>query len=89
MKEPVWLKIHEVIAFHAEQIREHGGLYGVRDENLLGSALSRPKHLFAYESPTLFDLAASYAYGIIKNHPFADGNKRVGRIFFLLVCFLS
>lgn len=55
-----------------------GGLAGIRDRGLLESALNRPKHLFAYGHPDLFELAASYAAGIIKNHPFLDGNKRAG-----------
>ncbi|OQW96721.1 MAG: hypothetical protein BWK77_03820 [Verrucomicrobia bacterium A1] len=55
-----------------------GGLDGVRDAGLLESALNRPKHLFAYETPSLFDLAATHAHGLVKNHPFLDGNKRSG-----------
>jgi len=62
---------------HEEQIREHGGGYGVRDEGLLESALARPIQLFNYgESPDIFQLAASYGLGVAKNHPFVDGNKR-------------
>ncbi len=55
-----------------------GGLAGIRDSGLLDSALNRPLHLFAYGTPDLFELAAAYAAGIIKNHPFLDGNKRAG-----------
>jgi death-on-curing protein len=59
-------------------LSEHGGESGVRDDGLLESALSRPPNLFSYEKPSLFELAASYAFGIVKNHPFVDGNKRTG-----------
>ena len=61
---------------HADQIAEHGGLHGVRDQGLLESALSRPKNLLAYGDPGPFELAAAYAFGIARNHPFVDGNKR-------------
>jgi death on curing protein len=78
MKEPRWLIIDEILAFHTKQIREHGGSHGIRDKTLLESALARPQHLFAYASfeSDIFLLAAAYAYGIAKNHPFVDGNKR-------------
>jgi len=59
-------------------LERFGGLEGVRDAGLLESALHRPRHLFAYGKPSLFDLAAAYAAGIVKNHPFLDGNKRTG-----------
>jgi death-on-curing protein len=65
-----------VYAVHDEQIAEHGGLAGVRDKALLLSALARPQHLEAYGSPDVADLAAAYAVGIARNHPFLDGNKR-------------
>lgn len=78
MKEPVWLNENFVLALHQEMLAEFGGADGVRDEGLLHSALTRPQNLLAYESPSLFDLAASYAFGIIGNHPFIDGNKRTG-----------
>jgi death-on-curing protein len=71
-----WLSKSTVLAFHAMQIAEHGGGDGLRDEGLLESALSRPENMVAYGSPTVFDLAAAYAFGIAKNHPFVDGNKR-------------
>ena len=76
MKEPVWLTRDEVLAFHEEQLREHGGLAGVRDENALEGALARPPNLLHYEKADLPALAATYAHGIAKNHPFNDGNKR-------------
>ena len=78
MKEPIWIDAADVHAFHLEMLAMFGGLAGVRDEGLLLSALSRPQHLFTYEKAELFDLAAAYALGIIKNHPFLDGNKRAG-----------
>jgi death-on-curing protein len=74
---PVWLLRETLLAMHDLLIAEFGGAARVRDEGLLDSALSRPQNLFAYGHPSLFDLAASLAFGLIKNHPFVDGNKRV------------
>ena len=65
-------------ALHAEQLRLHGGAPGIRDEGLLESALARPLQKEAYGEPDLHDLAAAYLFGIVKNHPFVDGNKRTG-----------
>lgn len=65
-----------VLLLHAQSLAEHGGSEGVRDEGLLDSALGRPQNLFGYSKPTLFELAAAYAFGLVKNHPFIDGNKR-------------
>ena len=76
-KAPVWLLRETVLAMHDLLIAEFGGGAGIRDEGLLDSALSRPQNLFAYEQPSVFELAASLAFGLIKNHPFLDGNKRV------------
>ena len=76
MKRWIWLDAADVTAYHAVQISEHGGSAGLRDRGLLESALARPQHLAAYGEPGVFDLAASYAAGIAKNHPFVDGNKR-------------
>lgn len=73
-----WLKEEVLIAVHDEQLAEHGGAEGVRDSGLLSSALARPKNLTEYERPSAFELAAAYAVGIVKNHPFVDGNKRTG-----------
>ncbi len=73
-----WLKEAVILAVHDEQIAEHGGRQGIRDMGLVSSALMRPQNLAAYENPSVFDLAAAYAFGIIKNHPFVDGNKRTG-----------
>ena len=78
MNEPIWIDATDVHAFQLEMLAMFGGLAGVRDEGLLHSALSRPQHSFTYESPSLFEMAADYALGIIKNHPFLDGNKRAG-----------
>lgn len=65
-----------VVALHDEQLAEHGGAPGVRDESLLLSALARPRNIAAYATPDLADLAAAYAVGIARNHAFIDGNKR-------------
>jgi death-on-curing protein len=78
VKEPVWLRKDVLLAVHERLLAEHGGSVGIRDEGLLESALGRPQNLFAYGKPTLFDLASAYACGVIKNHPFVDGNKRTG-----------
>lgn len=78
MKEPVWIDAADCLAFHEEMLARFGGLGGMRDAGLLDSALNRPKHLFAYGTPDLFELAGAYALGVIKNHPFLDGNKRAG-----------
>jgi death-on-curing protein len=76
MKEPRWLTELQVLAIHERLLAEHGGLVGIRDNGLLKSALDRPQNLFTYEKPSIFDMAAAYAHGIAKNHPFLDGNKR-------------
>ena len=78
MKEPIWLNREDCLAIHEMMLAQHGGLAGVRDEGLLESAISKPQHLFAYSSPSLPEMAASYAAGIVLNHPFLDGNKRTG-----------
>jgi death on curing protein len=86
MDEPVWVLDEVVPAVHGRQLAEHGGSDGVRDEGLLASALARPKQLFAYGGveATLPRLAAAYAYGIARNHPFVDGNKRTAFVISLL-----
>ena len=85
MADIKWLSKEAVLAIHARQLAEHGGGTGVRDFGLLDSALQRPQNKLAYETP---DLAAAYAYGIARNHPFIDGNKRtalvVSRTFLLI-----
>lgn len=79
--EPTWLDRPIVEALHADQVQEHGGSLGVRDEGLLESALSRPQQKWHYEPGTdLATLAAAYAFGIAKNHPFIDGNKRAALV---------
>jgi death-on-curing protein len=70
MNEPVWLKIEAIQAIQMRLLAQFGGLAGLRDEGLLQSALHRPQQQFAYGKPDLFDLAAAYAHGIVKNHPF-------------------
>jgi len=80
MKEPKWLLKEAVLAMHSRQLAEHGGGEGLRDDGLLQSALQRPLDKFAYSEPDLFDLAAAYAYGIARNHPFVDGNKRTALV---------
>lgn len=77
MKEPKWLKHNVVSHMHNLLLAEHGGPGGTRDDSLLKSALDRPKNKFGYEAKcTLHDLAAAYTFGIARNHPFIDGNKR-------------
>lgn len=90
MDEPRWIREDAVRSIHVRQIAEHGGSDGIRDEGLLASALARPRNVLAYSSgeTDLAALAAAYAYGIAKNHPFVDGNKRtafvVCHVFLLL-----
>jgi death-on-curing protein len=72
----VWIERAIVLAIHNEQLAEHGGLTGIRDEGLLESALARPLNLAAYHTPDCADLAAAYGFGIARNHPFMDGSKR-------------
>jgi death-on-curing protein len=76
----IWLERRDVEAFHAAQIAEFGGLSGLRDAGGLESALARPLNLAAYGKPSIFELAASYAFGIARNHPFVDGNKRTALV---------
>jgi len=82
MAKIVWLLEETVIAIHQRQVSEHGGIEGLRDEGLLASALARPQNLLAYAQPLpdLAALAAAYAYGIARDHPFADGNKRTALV---------
>jgi len=81
MNEPIWIEKPEVLIAHSRQLVEHGGSDGLRDENLLDSALAKPRNIFVYkELPTLERLAASYAFGIARNHPFVDGNKRTALV---------
>ena len=82
-----WIERSVVLAIHNEQLVEHGGAAGIRDPGLLDSALARPLNLAAYETPDAADLAASYGFGIARNHPFIDGNKRSA--FVVLELFLT
>ena len=78
MKEPLWLNREDCLGIHEMMLSQHGGLSGVRDEGLLLSAIAKPQNHFAYGSESLAQMAASYAAGIVLNHPFLDGNKRTG-----------
>ncbi len=81
MNEPIWIDKPEVLIAHSMQLSEHGGSDGIRDESLLDSALSKPRNVFAYaESVSLPRLAASYAFGIARNHAFINGNKRTALV---------
>lgn len=75
-----WVREDSILAVHEEQLAQHGGGSGIRDLGLLQSALARPQNLFAYGHPDAADLAAAYAYGIARNHPFVDGNKRTAAV---------
>ncbi len=86
--EPLWLSRIVVDAIHTDQIREHGGAFGLRDENALESALARPRHKWNYERETdLAALGAAYAFGFARNHPYSDGYKRVALL--AMLTFLS
>lgn len=82
MNEPIWLRADVLIAAHRRQLAEHGGLDGMRDEGAFLSALDKPRNLFAYgqPEPDLYALAAAYGFGLARNHPFSDGNKRTALI---------
>jgi death-on-curing protein len=88
MRVPVWIDERDALALHDRLLALHGGASGLRDRGLLQSALARPQQQLAYaESPNLLDMAAAYTAGIVKNHPFVDGNKRTG--FVIGVLFLE
>jgi death on curing protein len=79
VKEPVWIDERDALALHDRLLALHGGAVGLRDDGLLKSALARPQQHFAYaESPDIVGMAAAYTWGIVRNHPFLDGNKRTG-----------
>lgn len=80
MAEPIWIDQDVVLAIHDEQLAEHGGQVGVRDRGLLESAVPRPRKQFAYGEASLARLAASYAFGISRSHPFLDGNRRTSLV---------
>jgi death-on-curing protein len=73
-----WIDRGALVLLHGESLAEHGGSAGLRDEGLLDSALARPRNLLAYGTPDFADLAAAYGTGIVRNHPFVDGNERAG-----------
>lgn len=80
MADWIWVDTAVAIAAHGEQLAEHGGAAGVRDVNMLESAMARLLNLVAYGEPDAAELAASYAFGIARNHPFVDGNKRTAAV---------
>ena len=80
MSEPTWIGKAVVLAIHDEQLSEHGGSNGLRDDGALESALDRPRNLHVYEGASILRLAAAYAYGLARNHPFVDGNKRTSAV---------
>jgi death-on-curing protein len=87
-KEPLWIDLRDALALHDRLLALDGGASGVRSQPLLESALARPQQLYAYgNSPDIIDLAAAYIFGIVRNHPFVDGNKRTG--FVIGVLFLE
>jgi death on curing protein len=77
MSEPSWVTYDQIVAIHGRQLKRFGGAPGLRDEGMLRSALERPRNKWQYEQAELAELAAAYAFGLAKNHPFVDGNKRV------------
>jgi death-on-curing protein len=83
MTEPVWLPLDLILAIHETQLRRFGGPPGIRDQGALESALGRSQNKWAYESADLSALAAAYAFGIARNHPFVDGNKRAAFLGFV------
>ena len=79
MKEPLWIDERDAFALHDRMLALHGGAAGLRDEGLLKSALARAQQIHAYgDAPHIIDMAAAYTAGIVRNHPFIDGNKRTG-----------
>jgi len=84
MTDLVWLGLEEALAIHGAVLAEHGGLQGIRDLALLGSALARPRHLTAYGTPDTYELGTAYTAGIVNSYPFVDGNKRTGLVMGIL-----
>mgnify|MGYP003377167504 CR=1 FL=1 len=79
MTEPLWIEERDAIALHDRLLALHGGAVGIRDDGLLKSALARPQQIYVYaDAPDLMELAAAYTGGLVRNHPFIDGNKRTG-----------
>lgn len=87
MTEPLWIRRDLLVVIHERLLAEHGGAPGIRDAGLLESALARPRQILAYQKADLAELAAAYTGGILRNHPFVDGNKRTG--FMAAYVFLS
>jgi|LNFM01.1.fsa_nt_gb death-on-curing protein len=87
MTEPIWLSVDLVVAIHGEQLREFGGPAGLRDPGMLESALGRPRNKWSFGEEDLAVLAAAYAFGVARNHPFVDGNKRAALL--SLITFLG
>jgi death on curing protein len=88
VNQPVWIDQHDALTLHDRLLALHGGAEGLRDRILLESALARPRQHFAHaEFPNIFEMAAAYTGGIVRNHPFVDGNKRTG--FVLGILFLE
>ena len=77
MSEPIWLETRDIIDMHAEQLARFGGPEGIRDQGMLESAIARPLNRWHYGETDVAVLAAAYAFGLAKNHPFIDGNKRI------------
>ncbi len=77
MNEPLWLEVAEIIDLHAEQLARFGGPDGIRDHGMLESAPERPVNQWRYDAADMAQLAAAYAFGLARNHPFLDGNKRI------------
>ncbi|MBV8751798.1 MAG: type II toxin-antitoxin system death-on-curing family toxin [Hyphomicrobiales bacterium] len=86
MRQLRWLSLEEVLVIHERQLGRFGGAAGIRDQGMLESALSRPRNKWEYEHADIVELAAAYAFGIARNHPFVDGNKRVA--FLAMAAFL-
>lgn len=79
MKEPVWIEELDALTLHDRLLALHGGAEGLRDDAVLKSALARPQQIYAYaDPPDLIDMATAYTVGMVRNHPFVDGNKRTG-----------
>lgn len=89
MIEPSWLSDEIIIAIHDEQLAIHGGGVGLRDEGMLASALERPVNKWSYENAGLPELAAAYAFGLAKNHPFIDGNKRTALLALYIFLYIN
>ncbi|GGI20077.1 type II toxin-antitoxin system death-on-curing family toxin [Bradyrhizobium guangdongense] len=85
-QEPLWITYEQAVAIHSRQLRRFGGAAGLRDEDMLRSALERPIHEWRYEQATMDELAGAYAFGLAKNHAFVDGNKRLS--FMAMMVFL-